>query len=409
LNFSLNEDVLSYLKDIFSLNASENDKDNSFYQLERDYDGDRIIIQGNRILGGDDNTINRLVDIMKDAVQFTMGSSYNIRNVNFSSETVSNFCLSILRAMARTQSGGISYFLLRRHLGQLDLDRGVPSQLLIAPVSEVCLPIEIKFSLEERSLDTSEMTKVQAIEAMYATRRLSLRSGRSSSEYTYKDAHKDEEEGDDDSDYDDELEFYSISSKGGNDIEANGLARGSFNSTSSEINHSPTNLRTTTTTSSSSVQNSIQSTQESHTSSAAASTNENNNNNNDSNIASLGEATNLYHITQKHPTSLHWTILCEAQASGIYRLVDSDTLLSVALIKITYRKTFRGIPTSFLTRSTMSRAPSLSSLQDSSPNESSAFWRDAAQFFWSIEPCPDDPACSSISFESLDLNKLLNK
>ena len=147
--------------------------------------------------------------------------------------------------------------------------------------------------------------------------------------------------------------------------------------------------------------------QESHTSSALAATNENN----DIPVASFGEATNLYHVTQKHPNHLYWTIVCEAQASGIYRVIDSDTLRSVALIKITYRKTFRGTPTSFLTRS-VSKASSLSSLQDPSPSESSAYWRDAASsapFSWSIEPCPDDPACSSISFESLDLNKLLNK
>jgi len=129
--------------------VNESGKDETRKQLKKDFSRDRIIVQNHRIEGSK-HTLEQLVIIMKHAINSVL--QYNIRpklsTNERDDEKNTQFCLSILASIARTQSAFLAHYTLSQIVLQ---DPDVP--VAIIPESSMADPINIRFSVKQRNND----------------------------------------------------------------------------------------------------------------------------------------------------------------------------------------------------------------------------------------------------------------
>lgn len=148
---------------------NDSSSDVSEKQLAKDYHRDRLIIQGRRLLGSR-SSIAEIRQTMTDAVKFvceqvgsTSSSSLNttsstpMKLPKESFDGLQEYFTMILREIGRTESAFLSHQMLNELLNN---HPQLESPLPIIPESLLASPIELIFSIKERSLSAPELAQL---------------------------------------------------------------------------------------------------------------------------------------------------------------------------------------------------------------------------------------------------------
>ena len=132
--------------------------DTSYIQLTKDYQRDRLIINGMRILGSQMD-ITKIIEVCLSAIKIAIekhGLSLSFLNISYKSLEI--MIIDVLRSIARTESAYLSHAVLSNIINVNE-----PQPLLLIPESQLASPIEIVFTVMERTAVTKSIATKKSI------------------------------------------------------------------------------------------------------------------------------------------------------------------------------------------------------------------------------------------------------